>query len=245
MKKTPLLKILTLCLFFLLIHSPFAFSAKQKKEKPSPTLIIDDFEDGEIKQKPQWWSFGNLEVGAFQNDLNELKGLESYSLRIQGTPNKKWYLGGLGTYLGLDCTPYNAIKLVIYGQGPSSGTLIIELFDDDNRNWIIEKHPEYESQTKFDDVFRYTLKVNWIGWRVVMIPLSHFRDSNPGIGDDSWNPNLENGSGGLIQMQLIVLTGSKQVKPDLRIDTIKLFKETPEKIKAKAKPVTETTEEWW
>ena len=66
--------------------------------------------------------------------------------------------------------------------------MIIELFDDDNNNWEIEPHPELPSETLADDKFIHTLKVDWVGWKVVIIPFSKFVDENNDIGDDRWNP---------------------------------------------------------
>ncbi len=237
--KHKLLFILTL-----LLLPTFLLGATKIPQKNNNVFVVDDFEDGESRQNPEWWSFGTLKSSAFKNDNRLLKGLEDYSLRLEGDP-KEWYIGGIGTYLGIDAKLYNAMKLVIYGQGPNSGSIIIELYDDDNSNWIIEKHPNYDSQTKFDDVFRYNLKVNWVGWRVVMIPLEHFKDANPKIGDDLWNAYQETTSGGLIQMQLIIMAGSKNTKPDLKIDNIKFFNEDIVKIQKKQKPASDSTSNWW
>ena len=63
----------------------------------------------------------------------------------------------------------------------------IELFDDDNGNWEIEPHTDIESETLADDKFIHTLKVDWIGWKVVIIPFSKFVDGNSD-SDDKWNP---------------------------------------------------------
>ena len=71
--------------------------------------------------------------------------------------------------------------------------------------------------------FIHTLKVDWTGWKVVIIPFNNFVDANLGIGDDLWNPYQTDSSGGLLQMQLVLLAGDKEVKPRIRIDEIKIY----------------------
>ena len=99
----------------------------------------------------------------------------------------------------------------------------IELYDDDNNNWVVEVHPEDPSVAEFDDRFIYTHKVVWLGWKVLIIPFSYFVDDNPDRGDNIFNPVQSGTSGGLLQTQLILLATNKEVIPDIRIDMFKIF----------------------
>ncbi len=190
--------------------------------QPNDLFIVDDFEDADLYINPKWWIFDNLNLSIKTNNQNEFQYLGKRSVQLTGSP-KRWYVGGCGTYFGIDVESYNAIKLVVRGFGPDSGWLSIELFDDDNGNWEIEPHTDIESETLADDKFIHTLKVDWIGWKVIIIPFSKFVDGNSDIGDDKWNPYQKKGSGGLIQMQMVLLASNKKEKPRVHVDTIKIF----------------------
>jgi hypothetical protein len=56
----------------------------------------------------------------------------------------------------------------------------------------------------------------------VAIPLADFTDDNPMVGDDIWNPGQINGSGGLLQMQIICLASSDKGRVDFNLDNIQL-----------------------
>ena len=64
--------------------------------------------------------------------------------------------------------------------------------------------------------------MDWDGWKHVSIPVTEFVCDNPGIGDGIWNPDQLNGSGGLIQMQLIINATAKVGKVDMTIDNIEM-----------------------
>tara|TARA_A100001015_G_scaffold139812_1_gene155037 strand:+ start:3367 stop:4020 length:654 start_codon:yes stop_codon:yes gene_type:complete len=211
-----------LIIFLSLLCSTSLLANRFFQPQPQDLFIVDDFEDSDLYLNPKWWIFDNLNLSIKGNNENEFKYLGKKSVQLTGNP-KRWYVGGCGTYFGIDAEPYNALKLVVRGYGPDSGILIIELFDDDNGNWEIEPHTDIESETLADDKFIHTLKVDWIGWKVIILPFSKFVDGNIDIGDDRWNPNQKKGSGGLIQMQLVLLASNKKEKPMVRIDTIKIF----------------------
>lgn len=192
---------------------------------PMQLHMIDDFEDGTIETNPEWWTFGNVNALVIDNyPTPDFPLLGERSLRLQGKTTD-WYLGGLGTYLGLDASIYNGIKLVVWGSGEDSGTLSIELYDDDNGNWEIESYPKTDI-LKFDDKFVCTLKIDWIGWKTVVIPFKDFWDANPNIGDGIWNPDQKKGSGGLIQMQIVLLSALKKGDVDIRVDSVSLINAT-------------------
>lgn len=203
-----------LAIFFALILAPQAFSLgnmPQPKTNPpkAETLMIENFEDGDYIKNPEWWTFGSAQFSITRKALS-----------IKGTA-RDWYVGGLGAYIGdpgRDYSNYQNIAMDVFGHGPKSGILKIELYDDDNRN----KHIEQDQNAKplFDDCYVYELKVDWQGFKHISIPFSDFKDVNPGVGDNIWNPNVSGGSYGLIQMQFIAVAGSKTGTVDLAIDNI-------------------------
>ncbi|MGB9613172.1 MAG: hypothetical protein ACPL4K_03235, partial [Candidatus Margulisiibacteriota bacterium] len=148
----------------------------------------------------------------------------NYSLGLSGMA-KNWYAGGCGTYLAKerqDLSKYTNLRLDIYGNGPGSGTLKIELFDDDNNNWQVEQDPAKNYAPIYDDKFTYEIRVDWTGWKRVSIPIADFADENPLIGDDVWNPFQTGGSGGLLQMQFICLASSDKGKVNYQVDNVML-----------------------
>jgi len=174
--------------------------------------VVDDFEDGTFLKSPEWWVFDNIDLTITSDKKLWIRGKAS-----------DWYVGGLGTYLftpGKDLSKYSAMDLDIWGTGPHSGTLKIELYDDDNGNEQIEQDPKKGYAPIYDDRFSYELKVDWKGYRHVSIPFFEFVDNNPDAGDNVWNPQQMRGSGGLLQMQLIVVATSKTGRVDMTIDNI-------------------------
>lgn len=199
------------------VAAPAVFSPQ-----PKNSFIIDDFEDANLLQFPKWWAFDAMDVSTEPNVQTEFKGLGKRSLQLTGK-QEEWYVGGVGTFFAIDARRFNALKLLVRGYGPKSAVLIVELFDDDNGNYIIEPHPKILSETLADDKFIHTVKVDWVGWRVVIIPFTKFVDVNQGIGDDLWNPYQVNKSGGLLQMQLVLLCSDKDVQPRVRIDAARFY----------------------
>ena len=190
------------------------------------SFTIDDFEDGSINRDPEWWVFNNLLLYTTVNPLEE--GAPSYiggkSLQFNGKAQSH-YVGGCGRYLNIPGNLYSGLKMYIYGNGPDSGILITELYDDDNDNMQIEVDPDMPSQTLYDDKFIYSLPIDWYGWKTVVIDLEKFKDENKNIGDDIWNPSQTlDGSGGLLQMQFVVLSQMEDGDVNFKIDSIKLFK---------------------
>jgi len=184
-------------------------------------IILDDFEDANLSDGPKWFLFGGLSAGIKQNDLTEFMHLGVNSFHLYGNTSS-WYVGGVGAYLGVDASPYKFMKLLVRGSGPSSGSLQVELYDDDNQNMALERNSSATSQTLFDDKFIYTMDVTWTGWRVVIIPLSNFRDENA-QGDGVLNLDRANGSGGLLQLQFVAFANQEKGKVDFLMDSIRLY----------------------
>ena len=137
----------------------------------------------------------------------------------------RWYAGGCGTYFAAESqnlAKYGYFQIDIYGNGPGSGTLKIELFDDDNGNWQIEQDPAKGYLPLYDDKYVYDINVDWVGWKKISIPLEDFVDDNPGVGDDVWNPEQSGASGGLLQLQFICLAGKSEGGIHLNLDNVAL-----------------------
>ncbi len=208
-----------------------SLSAAGLIDGPYPVYLVDNFDDGELAVNPEWWQFGDLDVDILVNNPKELKGLSKRALRLTGRTSR-WYLGGIGTYFPMDARKFTHLKLLIKGVDPELGaSMVIELYDDDNGNFQIEPHPIDGSMLKVDDRFVYNLKIDWLGWKVVIIPLEMFRDENPHFGDDIWNPYQEGGSGGLLQMQLLLMGLKENARVDIWLDAVKFFKKRPEPVK--------------
>ena len=198
----------------LLSHPTFGFGKPVPKtpEVKTGDGIIDNFESGKFSD---WWTFGNI-------SLQLVSGKNSrYALALTGS-SRDWYIGGIGFYIGKDASKYGSLDMDVYGAGKDSGTLKIELYDDDNGNWQIEQYPNKGYAPIKDDRFVHELKVDWNGFKHISIPFSEFVDNNPESGDNVWNPQQAGGSGGLTQMQFIVSSTSKTGAVNLALDNIEL-----------------------
>lgn len=210
--------------------SQFKNGLPQPNNGNSNFYVFDDFEDGDYTANPEWWKFDNISPQIVSNanyqtgDPASLAEIRKYSLNITGSCSD-WYCGGMGVYTArkdTDLSKYNTFQMDVYGNGPGSGTIKVELYDDDNGNWQIEEDPKKNYAPIYDDLFAYNVIVDWRGWKRVLIPIADFVDQNPGVGDDIWNPTQENGSGGLLQIQLIFIGPKKAGKINFNIDNIGL-----------------------
>lgn len=209
-----------IAVFFLLALSFALCGFSQSPETTiQPAYLIDNFEDSNYTKAEEWWTFGSLNLACVKDPA-----IGKYSLKISGKTNN-WYIGGLGVYLGgpkNDLSQYSEFVMDVYGKGEKSGTLKIELYDDDNRNWQVEQDPSNNYEPLYDDRFYYELKVGWKGWKHIVIPFSEFKDINPKAGDNIWDPNVILGSGGLLQAQIIVIAPQKSGQVELYLDNIGL-----------------------
>lgn len=210
--------------------APQTSGGEGKPGYDSSVYMIDDFEDGDYTSNPEWWKFDNVTLKVVDNadyqngDQTSLNAIKKYSLNVNGTCTN-WYCGGMGTYTarkGVDWGKYNYFNMDVYGNGAGSGTIKIELNDDDNGNWQIEQDPKKNFANIYDDKFVYNIVVDWRGWKRVSIPIADFVDENPGVGDDIWNPDQTGGSGGLIQMQLIFIGPKMSGNINFNIDNVSL-----------------------
>ena len=189
------------------------------------TKTIDNFERNSDLKNPEWWKFDGVTVSVTKNPAakpgdKNAKEAQKYSLTLRGSA-RNWYVGGIGTYTGMDAAAFTGIEMAIFGNGEGSGTMRIELYDDDkgsyqtlyDKNWVPLK----------DDLWTYTMSVNWKGWQKIYIPFSSFAVSNPGRGDGRMNFGQEKDSGGLLQMQIIFTAGEKDGEINMKLDNVKLI----------------------
>ncbi|NQT30429.1 MAG: hypothetical protein HQ596_07640 [Candidatus Saganbacteria bacterium] len=196
-------------------------------------FLIDNFESGSLKYPREWWIF-EIEEGEVVSNSGLTGGdpkvaaeVGSYSLLLKG-PATDWYAGGCGTYLAqpkVNLSQYNTYQLDIYGNGPGSGSIKIEIIDDDNNNWEVEQDPANNYVPIYDDRIIYDVRVDWNGWQRVSIPLDDFVDDNPGVGDDIWNPEQIGGSGGFLQTQFICIAPKGDGSVNYNVDNIMLITE--------------------
>jgi hypothetical protein len=190
-------------------------------------FMVDDFESGSLKSPRDWWTFDIKKAEIADNKA--LTGgakldVGKYSLALNG-PAKNWYAGGCGTYIAKeaqDLSKYNTFSIDIFGHGPGSGTVKVELYDDDNNNWQVEQDSAKAYAPIYDDKWTYEIKVDWDGWQRVAVPLADFVDDNPGVGDDVWNPAQANASGGLLQVQFVCLATTDKGGVNVNLDNIML-----------------------
>lgn len=212
---------ISLLILLMLTCAAYGMAGKAPERPLTPTttgiIIVDDFEDGNYLKDPEWWAFDNIQLRLSSDRALWMRGKAS-----------DWYVGGIGTYLyspERNLSNYHSLEMDITGTGPDSGTLKIELYDDDNRNEQIEQDPKKGYTPVYDDRFSYELKVDWTGRKHVVIPIMEFKDTNPEAGDNVWNPQQLRGSGGLLQMQIIAIAANKTGSVDITLDNIAFSKE--------------------
>jgi hypothetical protein len=193
-------------------------------------FLIDNFENGNFTTNPVWWQFDVILPRIIENtdyqsgDRDVVKEISQYSLKISGKAGN-WYSGGLGTYLakeGQDLGEYNALQLDVFGNGPGSGTIKVELVDDDKGSWKVEL--DDKGVPLYNDLFSYNLTVDWKGWRRIGIPLSDFILENPGKGNGVLVLSPVNLGGGLLQIQFVFLGAKESGALAFNLDNIKLVK---------------------
>ncbi|HVN67282.1 MAG TPA: carbohydrate binding domain-containing protein [Candidatus Sulfotelmatobacter sp.] len=190
-------------------------------------FMVDDFESGSLKSPRDWWTFDIKKAEIADNKAltgGETLNVGKYSLLLSG-PAKNWYAGGCGIYIAKenqDLSKYSTFSVDVFGRGPGSGTVKVELYDDDNGNWQIEQDPAKAYAPIYDDKWVYEIKVDWDGWKRVSVPIADFVDDNPGVGDDVWNPQQTNGSGGLLQVQFVCLASTDKGEVNVNLDNVML-----------------------
>lgn len=188
--------------------------------------LIDNFEDENYTDSPKWWRFGDLKLEIVRNPSSEARDLiaEScgdYSLSLSGVTNN-WYVGGMGTDILVDASRFSRFQVDVFGNKEFSGKLKIEVFDDDNQNYTLEQDPQNSYMPIYDDKWVAEVNILGEGFTRTSIPFTAFRDVNPGVGDDIWNPDQNEGSGGLLKMQMVCITEKRDDVMSFRIDNLLL-----------------------
>lgn len=211
-------------IWVILLSISMLLSAAESPQKESTAnkdydrvLVLDDFNDGDLTNSPEWWVFDALKPTIVPT---EGSAQDKYYLRLRGTA-KDYYIGGMGFYFGRDAAQYDALALAIKGSG-TPAVLRIQLFDDDNFSYELEQDKNYEPL--YDDKYEHEIIVDWEGWQDVVIPFSRFVLMNPGVGDGIWNPAAEKGSGGLLHIQLILSLPVAQGDADVSLNDLCLVR---------------------
>lgn len=165
---------------------------------PRVELIIDEFQSG--NDCPAWWSFGTLTFDRSTDDAGD-GSTQNYYLTVRGSA-EGLFANGCGVTLTRDIGERRTLALDVRGYGPDSGRIKVELCEDDNGNWVVEKDP-YLYTPLYDDRWVYEFTVDWSGWRQLSIPLALFNDDNPQGGNNIFDPTRDLTSGGLIELQML------------------------------------------
>ncbi len=189
-------------LILFLILSSFACAAS--------AYILEDFEDGLIKDDPIWFDFGNIKIEV-QGNANLTSGEKSViekikkgSLDVHGL-TKDWYIGGIGVEKNIEAARYKAFDFDVYGYGESSGKIKVELYDDDNLDQAVVTDEKWKPIG--DDLWVKEVNIDWYGWKRVSIPFSEF--INQGTGNNLFDADTSKGFGPLVKVQFIFLASNK------------------------------------
>jgi len=183
-------------------------------------ISIDSFEDGTTGK---WYKFGNVGMTIENNPTSEAEDTVTescgeFSLRLKGGTTN-WFVGGIGTDLGIDAAPYSRLQIDMYGS-ETGGKVKIELFDDDNGNAVLEQDPSKDWVPTNDDKWVAEIPILSKGWSRYSIPFTAFKLENPGCGDGIWNPDQKDGSGGLLKIQVSLIAGEEKGKVDVALDNL-------------------------
>lgn len=178
--------------------------------RPLRELVIEDFEQRAVCKA--YWEFGAVRFT--RTPTQEPGRSQALSVRGEGLTTVGH---GFGLYLNDELGARSTFALDVRGYGARSGRIKIELIEDDNGNWDVEKDPRLFTPL-FDDRFVFELPVDWTGWRHIRVPLALFVDDNPGQGNDRFDPERDLTSGGLLEVQLLFSplgAGSHSVELDV------------------------------
>ncbi|MEK9656877.1 MAG: hypothetical protein VW378_00675 [bacterium] len=189
--------------------------------KHTNKLLLDDFDNKSFKKN--WKTFGDLKSNIIINNKNKYKWLSKNALHLYGK-KRKFFIGGIANFLKTDASTYKTLKISLINKSKKPFQLKIELYDDDNNNHVIELNKTLPYLPSHDDKFVYDQTISKKGLNILYIPLNLFIDMNPMVGDNKWNPNHKNKSGGLIQAQFIFIQEEEHAEIDIEIDNIKLLK---------------------
>jgi len=199
-------------------------AAPVKSSAPYP---IDNFEDPDMVKSPEWFSFDNVVLKVektsklYKGEKAVIASTGNYALSASGSTTR-WYVGGMGTMLGIDASKYSGVEMDVYGNGEGSGRIKVELYEDDNGNKEIEVDNKWTPTV--DDQWSYEINVFWSGWKHLAIPFPSFALANAGKGNGKFDPDQKNGSAGLVKMQLIFVANGEKGDINFSVDNIELSK---------------------
>jgi len=185
-------------------------------------LLVDNFESGSADK---WYKFGSVELSVVKNASTEARdsvaeSCGDYSLLLKGRTDN-WYVGGIGTDLRVDASPFSRLQIDVYGSD-AGGTLKVELFDDDAGSPNVELDASKDYIPTKDDKWVAAVPIAGKGFTRISIPFSAFKLDNPGVGDGIWNVDQKNGKYGLLKIQLVLLAATQKGSAEARIDNILL-----------------------
>lgn len=185
--------------------------------------LIDNFESGKADR---WYRFGEARMAVERNASAEAgkdtiaESCGEFSLKLKGRSNN-WFAGGIGTDLNVDASPFTRLQMDVYGS-EARGKIKIEIFDDDNRNFSLEQDPARDWLATKDDKWVAEIPILGKGFTRISVPFSAFKLENPGFGDGIWNPDQKEGSGGLLKIQLILITDKPEGDVEVNVDNLLL-----------------------
>lgn len=186
--------------------------------------LIDNFENG---RADKWYRFGEAKMTVERNPSLEAGARDAiaescgeYALKLKSR-SVNWFAGGIGTDLNVDASGFTRLQLDICGSD-KRGKIKIEVFDDDNNNLALEQDAAKDWLATKDDKWVAEVPILGKGFTRISIPFSAFKLENPGSGDGVWNPDQRNGSGGLLKVQLILLTDKPEGEVETSIDNLLL-----------------------
>ncbi len=176
-------KIWLLFILFYLVLGLLMVSAQVK-------FVVEDFEgfaDGTSDLKPNGiFTFGSIKaaVSSENEDGADYAGRRNIKLHRSGTENYGGWGKGIGLFAELNV---GEDFLNFYCASNDTGSIRIEIQEDDDDSGVFEKES--------DDLWTCSVKP-WkkagSGWTLVSVPLSAFKDDNPG-GDGTFNISYKKG----------------------------------------------------
>ncbi|OGC15884.1 hypothetical protein A2246_03135 [candidate division WOR-1 bacterium RIFOXYA2_FULL_37_7] len=172
--------------------------------------LVDNFEDGILSNR--WYVFDKISASVVPNP--ESKEEDSVAeacgdkvLKLEGKTSG-WYVGGMGTILGIDGADYSRMVIDIYGS-KSFGKIKLELFEKNGQ----EGTNENEKETKWV----VEIPVLGKGFTRYSVPLSAFYNEDTKDSDVVFHGT--NG-GNISKLQVIFVSATKEGVFDCAVDNI-------------------------
>jgi hypothetical protein len=142
---------------FLKISTVSFLSANQN------TFFVDDFESDIVAKEEVWGASDNLNVVraqspriSFGNRQAQQHKAGKYSLSIRGK-YKEYKIGTVNRRVDIDVSSFSHLRLMVFNTSGVTKKLVFKM---------------QNLTGKSKSTNKYTLHVDWIGWKYVVIPLS-------------------------------------------------------------------------